>query len=64
MRLQQPDWDQKLMRELSDVMADASICGLGQAASNPVNSILQHFSPKLIATDLANSVTLDQRDKL
>ncbi len=62
--LQQPDWDQELIRELSDVMADASICGLGQAASNPVNSILQHFSPKLIATDLANSVTLDQRDKL
>ncbi len=55
--LQQPDWDQDLMVELGQVMADASICGLGQAASNPVNSVLQHFSPELIATDLANSVT-------
>ena len=36
-------WDQPLLEELSRVMADASICGLGQAASNPLKSVLKHF---------------------
>jgi formate dehydrogenase len=62
--LQQPDWDRALMVELSQVMTDASICGLGQAASNPVNSVLQHFSSELIATDLAGSVTLQKKGEL
>ena len=53
--LQQPDWDQNLMIELSQVMTDASICGLGQAASNPVTSVLKHFDAELIATDLLSS---------
>ena len=29
-------WDQPLLEELSVAMADASICGLGQAAPNPI----------------------------
>jgi formate dehydrogenase beta subunit len=38
-----PKWDEALLVELSQAMADASICGLGQAASNPVKSVLKHF---------------------
>jgi formate dehydrogenase len=37
------DWDQPLMKELSQAMMDASICGLGQAAPNPVLSVLKYF---------------------
>ena len=38
-----PKWDEPLIQELSQAMSDASICGLGQAASNPVKSVLKHF---------------------
>jgi formate dehydrogenase len=38
-----PEWDEPLLQELSKVMADASICGLGQAAANPLLSVLRHF---------------------
>ncbi|MGI9464667.1 MAG: NAD(P)H-dependent oxidoreductase subunit E [Aestuariivirgaceae bacterium] len=36
-------WDQKLLKELSAAMADASICGLGQAAPNPILATMKHF---------------------
>ena len=36
-------WDNDLLTELSAVMRDASICGLGQAAPNGLMSILKHF---------------------
>jgi formate dehydrogenase len=36
-------WNRPLLEELSQVMADASICGLGQAAPNPVLSVLRYF---------------------
>jgi formate dehydrogenase len=36
-------WDQALLSELSQVMRDASICGLGQAASNPLTSVVRYF---------------------
>ena len=39
-----PVWDVPLLEDLADVMGDASICGLGQAAPNPVRSILKHFA--------------------
>ncbi len=39
----EPAWDDALMRELSAVMMDASICGLGQAAPNPMLSVLKFF---------------------
>jgi formate dehydrogenase len=35
--------DQGLLSELSNTMTDASICGLGQAAGNPINSVLKYF---------------------
>ncbi|HUT50184.1 MAG TPA: NAD(P)H-dependent oxidoreductase subunit E [Alphaproteobacteria bacterium] len=37
------DWDVGLLEELSQAMADASICGLGQAAPNPILSVLKFF---------------------
>jgi len=36
-------WDEGLLSELSRTMTDASICGLGQAAGNPINSVLKYF---------------------
>ena len=36
-------WDTPLLEELSQAMIDASICGLGQAAPNPVLSVLRYF---------------------
>ncbi len=37
------NWDLSLLKELADTMTSASICGLGQAASNPLISIMKHF---------------------
>ena len=37
------DWDLDLLQELSAVMRDASICGLGQAAPNPLLTLVRHF---------------------
>lgn len=43
-KLMQADaWDQDLLTDLCDVMADASICGLGQAAPNPIKLTMKHF---------------------
>ena len=42
-----PKWDTALLGELSVVMADASICGLGQAAGNPINCVLKYFPEDL-----------------
>jgi formate dehydrogenase len=41
--LDAPAWDRALLGELAEAMADGSICGLGQAAMNPVRSLLRHF---------------------
>ncbi len=38
-----PSWDKALLEALSRTMEDASICGLGQAAPNPIRSVLRHF---------------------
>jgi NADH:ubiquinone oxidoreductase subunit F (NADH-binding) len=40
-------WDPALLTELSDAMRDASICGLGQAAPNPLLSVLKYFPEEL-----------------
>ena len=39
--------DEQAIRDLEDVMRDASICGLGQAAPNPVNHLLTYFRDDL-----------------
>src|SRR5687767_13435492 len=36
-------WDKPLLQELSQAMMDASICGLGQAAPNPMLSVMKYF---------------------
>jgi len=43
-----PHWDEPLLQELTQVMSDASICGLGQAAMNPVKLVLKHFREDLV----------------
>ena len=40
-------WDQPLMQELSQTMSDASICGLGQAAANPMTCVMNYFPNEL-----------------
>jgi len=40
-------WDQPLLKELSQAMMDASICGLGQAAPNPVLSVMKYFPQEI-----------------
>ena len=37
-------WDLKLLTDVGNVMTDASICGLGQAAANPLFSVIKHFA--------------------
>lgn len=44
-----PVWDVPLLEELATVMMDASICGLGQAAPNPVLSVIKHFPDEILA---------------
>jgi formate dehydrogenase len=41
--IEQPRWDTALLAELSQVMRDASICGLGQAAPNPIDCVIKYF---------------------
>jgi formate dehydrogenase len=43
----QGPWDPALLTELSTAMRDASICGLGQAAPNPLLCVLKYFSEEL-----------------
>ncbi len=47
--MERPVWDVALLDELSRVMRDASICGLGQAAANPLTSLIRYF-PDLFPT--------------
>ena len=41
------DWDIEQLQDLSEVMIDASICGLGQAAPNPILSVIKYFPHEL-----------------
>ena len=54
MLMEQAVWDTSLLGELSQCMHDASICGLGQAASNPLTCVIRYFPhlfspPQLVA---------------
>ena len=44
-----PKWDRALLNDLSQAMADASICGLGQAAPNPIACVFKYFAHELEA---------------
>ena len=41
--MEQKNWNQTLLEELSQTMEDASICGLGQAAPNPLRCVMKYF---------------------
>ena len=41
--MEQKNWNQSLLEELSQTMEDASICGLGQAAPNPLRCVMKYF---------------------
>ncbi len=45
--MQARQWDNTTLEDLSQVMVDASICGLGQAAPNPVRSVQKHFAQEI-----------------
>ena len=45
--MQAATWNQPLLEELCTVLHDASICGLGQAAPNPIRLVMQHFPEEI-----------------
>lgn len=45
--MQAPSWDQDTLEDLCTAMADASICGLGQAAPNPIRLTMKHFAEEI-----------------
>ncbi|TYB88546.1 NAD(P)H-dependent oxidoreductase subunit E [Oceaniovalibus sp. ACAM 378] len=54
-KLMQADhWDQELLEELSTAMVDASICGLGQAAPNPIRLVMKHFADEVTVNSTGN----------
>ena len=46
-------WNTELLEELSQTMTDASICGLGQAAANPLKSLMKYFPEDIPRVDVA-----------
>jgi len=56
-KLMQADtWDQGLLEELSTAMVDASICGLGQAAPNPIRMVMKHFADEVsVGADMGSA---------
>ncbi len=46
--IEQKSWDVDLLADLSAVMRDASICGLGQAAPNPIDCVIKYFPQELV----------------
>ena len=51
--MQKPTWDRDLLDELSQVMRDASICGLGQAAANPLTTVMKYFPDEFMPREAA-----------
>jgi len=45
--MEAPKWDNETLEDLCQVMGDASICGLGQAAPNPIRCVQKYFSQEL-----------------
>ena len=48
--MRQSTWDKHLLEDLAQVMEDASICGLGQAAPNPLRCVMRYF-PKEVGLE-------------
>jgi NADH:ubiquinone oxidoreductase subunit F (NADH-binding)/NADH:ubiquinone oxidoreductase subunit E len=51
--MERPVWNRELLNELSQTMRDASICGLGQAASNPLTSVIKYFPEEFLPKEAA-----------
>ena len=51
--MEQPVWNRELLDQLSQAMRDASICGLGQAASNPLTSVIKYFPEEFLPREAA-----------
>jgi formate dehydrogenase len=51
--MQHGAWNRELLDELSQAMRDASICGLGQAASNPLTSVIKYFPEEFVPKEAA-----------
>nr|WP_286208995.1 NAD(P)H-dependent oxidoreductase subunit E [Azospirillum sp. A1-3] len=47
--ISEPEWDEELLAALATVMGDASICGLGQAAMNPIKLVMKHFREDFVS---------------
>jgi formate dehydrogenase len=45
--MREPRWDKPLLADLSQAMVDASICGLGQAAPNPIACVVKYFPQEI-----------------
>ena len=52
-----PVWDQDTLDDLAQVMGDASICGLGQAAPNPIRCVQRYFAQELAPADTIQEPT-------
>ena len=46
--MEEPKWDKSKLDDLSQVMVDASICGLGQAAPNPMLCVFKYFNEEVV----------------
>jgi formate dehydrogenase len=46
--MQAPQWDNTTLEDLNQVMTDASICGLGQAAPNPIRCVQKYFPQEIL----------------
>ena len=57
MLMQRPVWDRALLGELAQAMRDASICGLGQAAPNPLTCVMRYFPEEFAAERHAACMT-------
>ncbi len=63
--MQANNWDEPLLMELSQAMSDASICGLGQAAPNPIKSVFRFFRDELKPVDRAQTVAgIEKQEEL
>src|SRR5712672_2159251 len=51
--MEKPVWNRVLLDELSQAMRDASICGLGQAASNPLTTVIKYFPDEFLPKEAA-----------
>src|SRR4051795_6623330 len=51
--MQKPIWNRELLEELGQAMRDASICGLGQAASNPLSTVIKYFPDEFLPKEAA-----------